>query len=119
MQGVRHRFPASVGPGPKKLRELKFEIAIDHAAQMPPELVFNACNMKLSNVGALIIRIGFWGIACHDYEREPPPKNSLGNYLGSYITVFWAVGPPKGLNLKLHTGETLKTAAQNGLSSKT
>ena len=34
------------------------------------------------NVGALIIRIGSWGMLSSNYDKEPPPpkKNSVGNY---------------------------------------
>ena len=35
------------------------------------------------NVGALIIRIGFWGPLYYNYDKEP--QNSIGNYLGPYI----------------------------------
>ena len=44
------------------------------------------------NVGALIIRIGFWSPLYYIYNNEdPPPKkikinNNIGNYLGPYIT---------------------------------
>ena len=31
-------------------------------------------------IGALIIRIGFWGILYYSYNKEPP--NSIGNYQG-------------------------------------
>ena len=31
------------------------------------------------SIGALIIRIGFWGPFYHDYNKEPP-QNSIGNY---------------------------------------
>ena len=40
------------------------------------------------NIGALIIRIGFWGpLDCH-YNQEPP-QNSIGIYLGPYIICRW------------------------------
>ena len=39
------------------------------------------------SLGALVVRIGLWGILCYDYHiRSPPPKkkkkNCIGNYLG-------------------------------------
>ena len=37
-----------------------------------------------SNIGAIISRIGFWGIFCSGYDKEPP-ENSIGNYLGPYL----------------------------------
>ena len=35
------------------------------------------------NVGALIIRKGFWGPLYYNYNKEPP-QNSIGNYLGPH-----------------------------------
>ena len=37
-----------------------------------------------STIGALIIRIGFWGPLYYSYNKEP--QNSIGNYSGPYIT---------------------------------
>ena len=37
-----------------------------------------------SNVAAFIMRIGFWGPVCYNYNKEYQ-KNSIGNYLGPYI----------------------------------
>ena len=39
------------------------------------------------DIGALIIRIGFWGPLYYNYSKEPP-KHSIGNYLGPYILIF-------------------------------
>ena len=36
-------------------------------------------------IGALIIRMGFWGILYYNYNKEPAP-NSIGNYQGPYTT---------------------------------
>ena len=38
-----------------------------------------------ANIGALMIRMGSWGMVYCTYNREPP-KNSTGNYLGPWIT---------------------------------
>ena len=38
------------------------------------------------NVGALIIRIGFWGPICYNYNQEP--QNNIGNCLGPYTSCF-------------------------------
>ena len=44
----------------------------------------------LVNVDALIIRIGFGGALCYSYSKGPPQK-SIGNCLGSYISLrVWA-----------------------------
>ena len=57
----------------------------------------------------LKIRIGFWGILCYNYNKEPP-QNHIGNYLGRYFKVYGGVGfrmyskplkPPRALNRKL------------------
>ena len=29
------------------------------------------------SIGALIIGIGFWGVLCNSYNKEPPQKNFL------------------------------------------
>ena len=34
--------------------------------------------LEVLNIGALIIRIGFWGSSYYNYIKEPP--NSIGNY---------------------------------------
>ena len=39
----------------------------------------------LCNIGALIIRRGFWGILYHNYTKEP--QNGTGNPLGPYIVM--------------------------------
>ena len=42
----------------------------------------------LRNIGALIIRIGFWGPLYYgDYNWNKEPPNGIGNYLGPYISV--------------------------------
>ena len=38
-----------------------------------------------NTIGALIIRIGFWGPLYHNDNTEP--QNSIGSYLGPYITL--------------------------------
>ena len=48
---------------------------------MPP---FPGLLGKLT-IGALIIRIGFWGPLYYKYN-EGTPKNSIFNYQGPYIT---------------------------------
>ena len=35
-------------------------------------------------IGALIIRIGFWGPLYYKYNKEPPKY--IGNYVGPYMT---------------------------------
>ena len=39
-------------------------------------------NLFRFNIGALIIRIGFWGIFFYIHKEEP--QNRIGNCLGSY-----------------------------------
>ena len=45
---------------------------------------------KRATIGALIIRIGFWGPLYYDYNKEPPPqkKKILIYYLGPYIKSY-------------------------------
>ena len=43
--------------------------------------------MLLHNIGAFIIRIGFWGILYFIVIMRNPSKNSIGNYLGPYSTL--------------------------------
>ena len=50
---------------------------------------FVACAVAVShNIGALIIRIGFWGPVYYSYNKEPPGPYS--NYCGPYI--MWGGG---------------------------
>ena len=37
-------------------------------------------STRLYNIGALIIRIGFWGPLYYNYKKEP--QTSIGNYVG-------------------------------------
>ena len=47
--------------------------------------------VRLSNVGALIIRIGFWGPCYYIHNQEP--QNSIGNSLGPCsINHSWGLG---------------------------
>ena len=39
---------------------------------------------RAGNIGALKIRIGFWGILYHSHNKEP--QNSIGNYSGPCIS---------------------------------
>ena len=32
---------------------------------------------EIDNIGALIIRIGFWGPFYHNYNMDPPPKKTV------------------------------------------
>ena len=49
-----------------------------------PSPGFVACAVAFShNIGALIIRIGFWGPVYYSYNKEPPGPYS--NYCGPYI----------------------------------
>ena len=41
-------------------------------------------NLQTTNIGVLMVRIGFWGPLYYNYNKEPP-KNSIANYQGSYI----------------------------------
>ena len=36
------------------------------------------------NIGALMIRMGFWGPRYHSYNKEP--QNGISSYFGAYIT---------------------------------
>ena len=42
------------------------------------------------HVGTSIIRIRFWGPSYYNYNKEP--QNSIGNYLGPYITLISLLG---------------------------
>ena len=46
-------------------------------------------TLRSCTIGALIIRIGFWGIFYYIYNKEPPPHHSIGNYAGPYIRGLW------------------------------
>ena len=41
-------------------------------------------GLRVFTIGALIIRIRFWGPLYYTYNKEP--QKSIGNYLGSHIT---------------------------------
>ena len=45
-------------------------------------------DLGSGNIGALIIRIGFWGPLYYNHNMEPTKINSTGNYLGPYIIGF-------------------------------
>ena len=57
-------------------------------------------GFKVNNIGALIIRMGFWGPLYYNYNREPP-QNSVGNYLGPYIRGTIGVCGSSGLGPRL------------------
>ena len=40
-----------------------------------------------SNIGALIIRIGFWGPVYYNHNKEPHKSTSIGNYLRPYSSL--------------------------------
>ena len=44
--------------------------------------------VEFYSVGALTIRVGFWGMLYCNYNEDPPPKKSIGSYLDPYITVL-------------------------------
>ena len=48
--------------------------------------VYKGSIVGFYDAGALIIRIGFWGMLYQNYAKEPP-HNSIGNYLGPYIRI--------------------------------
>ena len=54
---------------------------------IPPKLSPIGNNDSVTNIGALVIRIGFWGPLYPNFNKEPP-KNSIGNYGGPYIESF-------------------------------
>ena len=43
--------------------------------------------LQVYNIGASRIRTGFWGQLFDNYNKNPPPPNSIGNYLGPYSRV--------------------------------
>ena len=45
-------------------------------------------SCSTSNIGACIIRIGFWGPLYYKYNKEAPKKDSIGNYLGPYFIPY-------------------------------
>ena len=50
-------------------------------------LAFGLCD---PNIGALMIRVGFWGpVYCKD-NKETPPKN-IGNYLNPFFSLGFTV----------------------------
>ena len=44
------------------------------------------------NIGALIIRTGFWGPLYYNHNKEP--QNSIGNYYGPYSSQLGCGAPP-------------------------
>ena len=68
---------------PKQLEEVALELSILWEGLLSIESVgFRV----LGNVGALIIRIGFW--AHYTIAIIKSSQTSIGNYLGPYITLF-------------------------------
>ena len=65
-----------------------------------------AAYFRLYHIGALIIRIGFWGPLHHSYDTEPL-RFMIGNYFGPYIKYVGPLAqcprrqrPPKGSALR-------------------
>ena len=50
------------------------------------------CMVFVTNIGALMISIGFWGPLYYNYNDKEPPKSSIGNHLGSYINILYQFG---------------------------
>ena len=55
-------------------------------------------EFRAVSIGALVIRIGFWGSVYYSYNKEPP-QNNIGKYVGPYI---------KLVKLCLRSGPTCK-----------
>ena len=70
-----YRHPALKGLGKIKVQAASgFDRARVHGRTFMGHLVLKA------SIGALLIRIGFWGPLYYNYTREPP-QNSIGNRL--------------------------------------
>ena len=52
---------------------------------MQEYLLFEGWRRRLSNIGALIIRMGFLGPLYYNHNKETP-KNRIGNYLDPWST---------------------------------
>ena len=65
----------------------------------PPKSFRLAWSAYYPNIGALIIRIGFWCILYHKYNKEPH-QNSIGNYLGPYSKALPEEFPQRGSELR-------------------
>ena len=59
--------------------------------------------LQSATIGALIIRIGLWGILYYTYNKEPP-QNSAGNHLNPYMIVMTGA---KGRCAVLPAGDSL------------
>ena len=69
-----------------------------------------------TNIGAYILRIGFWGILYSIYStsNKEPPEDSIGSCLGSYTRARQALQVPGdgekfGKAPRAATGRSLKT----------
>ena len=61
------------------------------------------------NIGALIIRIGFWGPLYYNHNKEH--QNSIGNYSGPYIRVSAFMAHPARVGGKPSAPSTTMSAA--------
>ena len=66
---------------------------------------------KLTNIGALTLKIGFWGPLYYSYSIRNP-QNSIGHDLGPYIQtpqppLQAGLGPTFGFGLSLRLGSCL------------
>ena len=70
--------------------------------------------VQKSNIGALIIRLGFWGPLHSDYNK---PQNSIGNYLSPYSnqTPDRSPSPRPRLRMELEDEGTLAVWGLKGL----
>ena len=67
--------PTRAGSGVRLSARADFSIRFRQACSLNPKME------------ALIIRIGLWGPLYYIYTKEPH-KNSIGNFLGPYMTCF-------------------------------
>ena len=77
----------------------------------PPRCIISVSDLanhieQRHNVGALTIRIGFWGISTLTGIRNP--KNSIGKYLGPCISIVfsWKIQNPLLQGGVLHAQKT-------------
>ena len=70
---------------------MRVALPLDHGHEFPgPKPLtpsFLRRQPKPRHVGALIVRIGFWGPVDYSYNKEP--QNSVGNYFDPFIPLAY------------------------------
>ena len=74
----------SLNPRGRFVRQRAFQRQRGHNSSAKPAALANQ-SAQLGNIGALIIRMGFWGLLY--LEPKNDPRNNIGNYLGAYSPI--------------------------------